>query len=235
MGIRRGTLALAVLAACSAPPHDGTRVEVRAEDCVVCHRQDFLSVVDPQHAGRFPETCADCHETTAWVPAFGGLHPEDRFAVRTGAHAGIGCRDCHDRTRGTFVGGANTVCALCHTGAHAQSVADAQHQGLPDYAYDPATPSFCLSCHPDGTAFHHDQRFPISSGPHQPFVCLDCHRPELGPWTGGQNTDCVGCHTGRHARAIVDGQHREVRSYVFDTGNPHFCLQCHPNGLRGRD
>jgi hypothetical protein len=219
-----------VLAGCASPRHDGSRVEVRSGDCVVCHRADALAVVDPPHAGAFPETCSDCHETTAWRPAFGGLHPEERFAVRAGAHAGVACAECHDRARGAYAAGANTVCALCHTGAHDRRIVDPQHQGIEGYAFDAARPGFCLSCHPDGTAFHHEERFPIRSGPHEPFACLDCHDPDRGPYRAGENTDCVGCHTGRHAQAVVDAQHREERDYVFDPANPHFCLRCHPRG-----
>ena len=60
--------------------------------------------------------------------------------------------------------------------------------------------------------------------------CLDCHDAARGSPVGGMNTDCVGCHTGEHARSRVDAQHREVGDYTFDPARPNFCLRCHPNG-----
>lgn len=229
--MRRAWLAVAVLVACSPPNHGADRVEVRAgDDCVLCHRADALAVVEPSHTG--VERCGDCHVVSAWRPAVGGVHPEDRFALAGGAHQVVRCRECHDAARGSSAAGANTICTLCHTGAHARAVADAQHGGIPDYAFDTDRPSFCLSCHPAGVAFRHEEHFPIRSGAHR-YPCLDCHVPERGPWTGGQNTDCVGCHTGRHARSVVDRQHGEVRGYSFDAEHPNFCLRCHPRGRGG--
>jgi hypothetical protein len=77
---------------------------------------------------------------------------------------------------------------------------------------------------------HPEATFPIENGPHQEFKCLDCHRVSLGASRGGQNTDCVGCHTGEHERTKMDEKHQEEPGYVFDVNNPHFCLECHPNG-----
>jgi hypothetical protein len=229
-GRRWSTIAIGALAAACGRGHDGARLEVRQADCVVCHRADYQAVTQPPHAGVFPESCGECHSTMAWHPAL-GLHPEDAFPIRSGPHVVVTCADCHDATRGAYAEGANTSCVGCHTGEHARARVDDQHRGIPDYAFDAATPSFCLSCHPKGLAEgkHPEDRFPIRGGPHQ-FACLDCHEPERGSYVAGENTDCVGCHTGEHSRARVDAEHREEPGYVFDPDRPSFCLRCHPSG-----
>jgi hypothetical protein len=216
-------LLVVALAAC-ARSHDSAVVEVSARDCATCHP---VAVLQPPHGSQFPDTCGDCHSTTAWRPA-SGPHPEDRFPTLTGPHQAIGCQDCHDPALAPAYGRDNTRCVGCHVPA----TVEAQHEGVPGYAFVSGDPRFCLSCHPRGLADvrHPEDRFPIQSGPHRRFACLDCHRPALGEYALGANTDCVGCHTGEHARDEVDREHREVGGYAFDPANPHFCLRCHPRG-----
>jgi hypothetical protein len=228
----RRALVIVALAACGRP-HDAGRLEVRVEDCVVCHRAGYEAVTEPRHVGIFPETCVDCHGTAAWRPA-AGLHPVDRFPLGGAPHAGVACRDCHDPARGAYAGGANTSCTGCHTGEHARARAVDQHRGVAGFAFDDADPRFCLACHPRGLADqrHPEDRFPIRSGAHEPFLCDECHRTERGPYAGGANTDCGGCHTGDHDRERMDDKHRDVGGYAWMTESPSFCLVCHPRGDR---
>ena len=46
----------------------------------------------------------------------------------------------------------NTTCIGCHTGEHALTRADRQHDEVNRYGQvrDPNKPHFCLECHPDG-------------------------------------------------------------------------------------
>lgn len=46
-------------------------------------------------------------------PASTRLHPEDRFPIRSGDHAGIACYDCHDRNNPPD-NNSNTMCGNCH-------------------------------------------------------------------------------------------------------------------------
>jgi len=235
----RSALALSlvfVLGAAGAGCDDGThRVEVRSDDCYTCHLPDYEGAARPMHPGRFPTTCADCHSTLAWHPAIGG-HPEPQFPIETGAHMPVICDDCHDSTRGSDAGGANTICVDCHSGEHLRPVMDPLHAGLPGYPTGDAPSTFCLTCHPDGTrnaTVHPDADFPISMGPHMVVACFECHNPTLGSPGAGGNTDCVGCHTGTHERAAMDLRHRGVVVAIYPTGPapPNFCLVCHPTGL----
>lgn len=209
----------------------GTPVGGFNTTCVPCHA---AATVTAQHAGNTayvydaanPAFCLTCHPSGKAA----GAHPETNFPIAAGAHQGITCAMCHDATRGTPQDGFNTTCVPCHVA----TTVNATHLGDPAYVYDPAKPSFCLSCHPRGTAdaVHPETRFPIHSGAHVGQQCGDCHVASRGSPVGGYNTRCVGCHTGEHVRSKVDADHREVSGYSWDGANPHFCLRCHP---RGRD
>ncbi|HTM19382.1 MAG TPA: hypothetical protein VL172_02705 [Kofleriaceae bacterium] len=223
-------LPLALAAACTA---HGSAVEIRADDCVLCHRADYDGAAPP-HPGHFPTTCADCHLTDGWVPALGGNHPETQFPIGSGAHAGIGCRDCHDLTAGPSTGGANTNCIGCHE--HRRDVVDPIHEGIDGYGWDPSAPHFCLTCHPDGQAANHPEAaFPISSGPHSGLACTDCHDRDRGPDRDGANTDCIGCHLGVHTQGRMADAHNEVGNYSWQPDQPNFCLRCHPRGFAEGD
>lgn len=119
-------------------------------DCVGCHRADYDTSPYEGHS-TFPTTCADCHTTTAWTPALDGAHPEADFPIARGKHRGIECTQCHDPALGPSTDGMNTDCVGCHTGEHARSRTDRQHDEVRDYPTGPAPPNFCLDCHPDGT------------------------------------------------------------------------------------
>ena len=147
-----GTHATTPCASChtgSPPRYAGTPTA-----CVGCHLADYQGSTFPGH-DMFPQTCADCHGTTAWTPASGGVHPEANFPIATGSHfsTGIICTDCHISALGSPVKGQNTDCIDCHLGAHQEPTIDATHTLLkvPNYpGPNAASPNFCLSCHPTG-------------------------------------------------------------------------------------
>jgi hypothetical protein len=210
--------------------HDDKRVSVRGEDCVTCHRVDFDTTQAPPHAAvpsvtgavAFPTTCADCHRTSSWQPALGGLHPSP-----------------HNLELGsTSVAGANTNCVQCHPDDTEQRDS---HKGVRGptgqaYAYAPAVQNFCLSCHPQGLAKKHpDTEFP-RTGPHA-TPCDSCHDRASGlPDMDGLNTTCInsGCHT----LSKEDSNHRDEGTRYTqargDGSNRHFCLAsgCHPDGRK---
>ncbi len=187
-------------------------------DCAGCHEADYNRTTRPPHAASaLPTDCTTCHTTEAWVPST-FAHPW----TLDGAHAGAACVSCHTGTPPRYAG-TPTRCVDCH-----------------DPSPDPGhtTSTACADCHttsawiPALGGGHPEPVFPITAGAHVGIACLDCHDASLGPSTGGTNTDCVGCHEGRHAMSIVDAQHADVGGYRFDASNPHFCLDCHPRGQR---
>jgi hypothetical protein len=206
-------------AACSGAPHD--RREVSSEDCVVCHRAEFLSAAEPPHEGELPQSCGHCHESEAWRPARNFDH--DFFPLRA-QHAGLSCTTCH--TAG-FVDDASPLCVSCHRDDYDASA----------YSGHDQFPTTCQDCHslegwtPAYGGLHPEEKFRIGSGPHAKYECLECHDPELGP-NGAGNADCVGCHEGKHTRAKMDEKHHEVRDYPAGDAPQNFCLECHPDGRK---
>lgn len=83
-------------------------------------------------------------ETPPETAAAPDVHPENRFPISHGAHAGIRCRTCHDQ--GGTMGKDNTDCVQCH----ARAKFDRIHDGVRGYPEGPAPLNFCLRCHGSG-------------------------------------------------------------------------------------
>lgn len=116
-------------------------------ECVGCHQADYDTSPFPGHA-EFATTCQDCHQTSAWVPASGGNHPQDRFSI-TGDH-NFACNDCHNPSLGPN-GAGNADCVGCHEGEHTLARMDNEHNGIGNYPRGAdRAPNFCLACHADG-------------------------------------------------------------------------------------
>lgn len=243
----RWVLVLLVAGSCTQS-HDANRIAIRGDDCVTCHLADYDATTAPPHgmvpgvagAQQFPTSCADCHRTTSWQPAVGGLHPPPpRFPIASGPHDAIRCLACHDLDlAASSTGGANTNCLQCHPDS--ADLRDS-HTGVrsatgQSYAYNSAIANFCLTCHPAGLANKHpDARFP-RTGPHD-APCTSCHDRASGvPDMAGMNTTCI--NAGCHSLTKTDGQHRENGARYTqirgDGSNRHFCLdsRCHPDGRK---
>ena len=206
-------------------------------DCVGCHdgaHEKALAAVRHKDVPQYvfddqdPSFCLSCHPDGQTKIA----HPEELFPISTGPHH-YACIDCHDRTLGPSTNGANVNCVGCHDGAHTEALAAVRHADTPQYYYDAKSPSFCRACHPDGQTqlAHPEEKFAITTGPHR-YTCFDCHTREPGVLPNAENTDCVGCHAKAHGEAIAAIRHMNVPEYMFEPGNPDFCLQCHEHGTQ---
>lgn len=183
-------------------------------DCYSCHRSDYEGTNDPNHIQEgFPTSCAACHNTSSWEGADFN-HNITGFAL-TGAHAPLSCRDCHS------AGYTNTssACVSCHQD-------DYDRTTNPNHAQT-GFPTDCAACHSSSawrpSTWNHDNRFPISSGRHSGFDCIECH---VVP-TNYSTFECILCHT--HDRATTDAQHQaeNVRDYSYVSSE---CYRCHPQG-----
>jgi len=189
--------------------------------CVGCHQADYENSAFPGHAG-FPTTCQDCHSNDQWVPAlFEHAWPLE------GAHAQASCSSCHTGNPPVHQG-TPTLCVGCHQDDYDNS----PYPGHSDF------PTTCEGCHttaawtPATGGAHPENAFPIQSGAHSRYRndCASCHNAALGSPVGGENADCVGCHTGEHTRSRMDSKHGDVRNYPSGAAPPNFCLDCHSNG-----
>ncbi len=101
-------------------------------DCAACHQADFAA----GHRPGDPMECADCHTTTAWLPA--AFPDHDRFFPLP--HEGVrDCQDCHPNGTRSF------SFTTCH--AHAQGEMAEEHDEVGGYTYESTA---CLRCHPRG-------------------------------------------------------------------------------------
>jgi hypothetical protein len=126
-------------------------------DCVGCHDgahspavaiRRHLAVPSfelEEYVWNEPPWCMPCH---AGGRGFGKdvPHPEQSFPILTAPHD-YECQECHDTTRGTTLDG-NTNCTGCHDqDAHVEATERDNHLLVPEYAFDPSRPDFCLDCH----------------------------------------------------------------------------------------
>ncbi len=189
--------------------------------CEGCHLSDYQATTQPAHAAAgFPVTCETCHTATGWTPA---TFDHAAFWPLTGRHASATCESCHE---GGVYAGTPTACVGCHRPDYDTST-NPSHVSL-------NLSTTCETCHTttnwDTRTFPgHDTLFPITTGNHRIFACLDCHKvpADWGVFT------CTGCHTGEHNLADVADDHREVGNYqatVNTYGLEGACLHCHPDG-----
>lgn len=191
---------------CHASGYSGTPTE-----CVSCHLGNYNSTSNPNHiAAGFPNTCKDCHSTSAWQPAQFD-HDGQYFPIYSGKHKDKWniCSDCH-RVANNF----NLFsCIDCHE--HRKSEMDDKHSGVNGYIYESTA---CLSCHPTGRkegAFNHNNTDFILTGAHNLAECSQCHQSGYS----GTTTICFGCHNADYGNSV--NPNHTVLSLPTD------CNSCH--------
>ncbi len=201
--------------------HTDLKFAGTSRECVSCHRKDYDGAVTISHrAAGFSTDCDECHTISAasWQASFD--HNRTEFQTR-GAHEGVACNTCHvnNRFRGTPI-----QCVACHQ----QDFTNAQHPNHVTAGFS----TECATCHRALTwqpaVFFPHPWFPITrSDTHSPGrwnACTDCHAAEPDYTT----FECINCH--EHTKARTDGNHENVRGYVYQSSA---CYRCHPSGSRG--
>lgn len=196
------------------------------QQCYGCHQKNFEAATNPSHAG-FSTECTRCHSDAGWKPFFHGGW------LLTGKHTTAPCTGCHTGTPPTYVGTPKD-CFSCHQANYNAAASTVSGHNT--------FPTLCTNCHttaawkPAQGGAHPEAKFPIANGAHKTGAgakigaCTDCHKPALGAPQAGKNTDCVGCHLGKHTRTSMDAKHKGVKNYPLGAAPPNFCLACHPNG-----
>ncbi len=193
-------------------PEGGKRFLGLQQACGSCH-------LDP-HDGRMQVGCATCHTQNTFLER--DVPGHDRWLQLDGAHAEVGCRDCHAADSPAaleqLVAGAASdkarQCGDCHTAPHSAPFL----AGNASAQRDPVAGS-CAHCHPvdytkfsdprvlvDGTQHAHGG-FALQV-PHDRVACAQCHAPgktfaERHPGRG--LNDCVACHQDPHGGQFATG------------------------------
>lgn len=219
--------------------HDQS-MAVDQSDCVVCHYDTYEATTMPPHLDLFDSTCADCHMTTAWIPAVPINH--EWFPIR-GRHLDNTCTDCH--TVGFRSGDTPNTCVGCHQMDY-DGATMPPHEGYP---------TDCASCHDESgwspSTFAHSwtldgahavtpcQRCHVGSPPvymGTPRECVGCHRADydMSPVEGHQTfpTTCADCHTTTAWSPALEGAVAHPTSRFPINGKHDFaCLDCHDPAL----
>ncbi|RMG30406.1 MAG: hypothetical protein D6730_02620, partial [Bacteroidetes bacterium] len=185
-------------------------------DCINCHREDFMNTQNPNHqrAG-FSTNCLECHNPLGH--GWGTDAIAHDFFPLTQGHDIQDCNRCH--TTGNFED-ASPECVSCHLNDF-QATRSPNHNAL-GFSTD------CASCHttapgwnPANFVDHDAEFFPIYSGDHQGVWndCVDCH---TNPNNYAEYS-CTNCHTNPE----TNHEHNGVSGYVYED---RACLACHPTG-----
>ena len=202
---------------CQACHATGFRARV-SELCSGCHRD--------RHAGEFGLHCEGCHEATRWSEALFGpdAHRSTAFPL-TGRHALIPCRECHGDMRDRTFSQAPLACVACHRKDYDNAALTSLNHVASHFDTN------CQACHNTWSYFParfdaHEPCFLLSSGPHAPIRCAQCHTRAAGLVVTGacstQNTTCISCHA--HSCARSDQEHQSVMGYSCIDSK---CYQCH--------
>jgi hypothetical protein len=187
--------------------HTGGPFAQTSDECVSCHTTDYDNAQEPAHAGQYPTTCADCHNTAAWDQA-AFSHGQTGFPL-TGAHMQANCAQCH--AGGEFVG-TESACFSCH---------ETEYNDTDDPAHAQAGfNTSCELCHStvnwEGAQYDHNQTgFPLT-GAHAPLNCIQCHAS--GEYSG-RSPECISCHQSDY-NGVSDPNHAA-------SGFPQACQTCH--------
>jgi hypothetical protein len=205
--------------ACEACHKKNEKYRKADVSCVSCHRGQDV------HKGSLGETCATCHDSSAWNSVHFD-HDKTDFPLRD-AHTKIECNSCHfgPRYKGT-----PKRCGDCHA-------TDDVHKG--ERGDD------CGKCHTQASwktaKFDHlkETGFPLN-GAHLDITCNACHT--TGNFKDKVPKDCHGCHLAQDSHAGRFGTdckscHGEVKWKPVDYDHlkltkfaligAHVKLECH--------
>ncbi|HUM06778.1 MAG TPA: cytochrome c3 family protein [Terriglobales bacterium] len=181
--------------------HSQTRYPLRGMhegvSCTACHTKMVFSNVGNKcadchadiHKGQMGAACESCHTVRGWNVSLQQIKEHmNRFPL-TGAHAALGCEDCHKSGAVGQFKGLSTACYSCHQKDYAAAA-------NPNHAAGRFATT-CEGCHTVDTwlnaKFDHSLTgFPLTGG-HAvpPRQCEDCH---VNNNYSLQQTACVGCH-----------------------------------------
>ncbi|MGZ6142113.1 MAG: cytochrome c3 family protein [Myxococcales bacterium] len=212
--------------------------------CTDCHK-------DP-HDGKLGADCERCHVEESWATmktATGerAFHEKTRFPLR-GAHAQVGCKECHGPWPGRkaiFKNMKFQACLDCHEDAHEGQLKQAACERCHDVisfkparfeAKDHAQTKYpllgahlavgCAQCHPQ------DKRLEARAPKKASFFlfhpdsarCESCHQD---PHKGQLKKACAACHEVSSFHAVKLDHDKETRFALAGAHRKVACASCH--------
>jgi hypothetical protein len=108
-------------------------------DCYSCHKADYNMTTNPNHStAGFPTTCTTCHTTWVTTNWAGATFNHTWWPLKHGGANGV-CATCHTNSSNYAV----FQCTNCHTAAQTNP----KHQGVSGYVYNSIN---CYQCHQNG-------------------------------------------------------------------------------------
>lgn len=194
--------------------------------CMSCHEHS-QEVLDPIHVGLNDyyeaEQCYACHPQgrKSDRSMSRDQHSPSPFPILEGAHAEVGCLECHTDI---YTSPYSLECSSCHQ-QETPGFVDV-HTGMPEFDLDNSTS--CYECHPGGTTDVDRDKldhisFPIATDTnHGAVTCSECH-PDP---TDRRVLGCAACHLNETTDLV--GKHFGIET--FDLDNSTTCYECHPGG-----
>jgi hypothetical protein len=191
--------------------HESGRYEGLPSACVSCHLEDYLGAKDPDHKQLgFHTDCEVCHGTDA-VSWKRSSFAHNQYWSLKGAHTDLDCSRCHMNDLNP-----PRECVGCHKDDY-NSAVNPNHKIA-------GFPTDCEFCHYPShilwsqARFNHS--FPIESGKHSQWDCVDCHTS-----ANYRDFSCINCHS--HNKTHMSKEHSGVPGYSY---NSQSCYACHPQG-----
>ena len=191
--------------------HDATATTLSffpiGNECIQCHRDDYLAASNPNHAmSGFSTDCIECHSPLAFDWDAEGFNHD--FFPLTGGHDLQDCSACHDVSN---LGNVSSDCFACHMDDYA-STTNPNHVSA-------GFPTDCAECHSTNPGWmpailNHDF-FPLTLG-HDIMDCNACH---INGNYNNTPTDCFACHSEDYA-STTNPNHQAAN---FPTN----CAACH--------
>ncbi len=177
-------------------------------ECINCHREDYLTTNSPNHNGvGFSTDCLECHSPigTGWTPAVIGNH--DFFPLTLG-HDIQDCTQCHLTDDYSDI---DSNCVSCHQDTY-DATTNPNHNNV-------GFPTDCVQCHTTNPGWtpatiEHDF-FPLTLG-HDIQDCAQCH---FTTNYSDADSDCVSCHQSDYSGA-TNPNHSSAQF-------PTDCVECH--------
>ena len=243
-------------AACSSchgghiqPSSESTFLRRDMNDCNACHQ----NVHSPNTPGTLPvrpqlgrkspsqfqsaKNCADCHSTSAFLPALARSDQHERFCgALEGLHAEQPCSSCHaDGVRSTplaqhtlpqTIGSTLAQCDACHTSPHRENFLAGLSNSTCVHCHDAAHANFLTPLARLNALDHSATGFDLA-GAHADVPCSSCHSggstfAERYPSRNGES--CQECHESPHRVSFAGGKFAEV-----PCGNCHGHTQWTPH------